>query len=45
VRLLRRWFDLLPAERAAMTVRAQPCFAARFSMKRAALAINNLFAA
>ena len=29
-RLLGRWFDLLPAERAAMAVRAQPCFAARF---------------
>ena len=43
VRLLRRWFDLLPAERAAMAVRAQPCFAARFSMKRTAVAINDVF--
>jgi glycosyltransferase involved in cell wall biosynthesis len=43
VRLLRRWFDLLPAERAAMVVRAQPCFAARFSMKRTAVVINDVF--
>src|SRR5208283_5193608 len=43
VRLLSRWFDLLPAERAAMAVRAQPCFAARFSMKRTAVAINDVF--
>jgi glycosyltransferase involved in cell wall biosynthesis len=43
VRLLRRWFDLLPAERAAIAVRAQPCFAARFSMRRTAVAINDVF--
>ncbi len=43
VRLLRRWFDLLPAERAAMAARAQPCFAARFSMRRTAVAINDVF--
>lgn len=43
VRLLRRWFGLLPAERAAMAVRAQPCFAARFSMQRTAVAINDVF--
>jgi glycosyltransferase involved in cell wall biosynthesis len=43
VRLLRRWFDLLPAERAAMAVRAQPCFAARFCMRRTAAVIKDVF--
>jgi glycosyltransferase involved in cell wall biosynthesis len=45
VRLLRRWFDLLPAERAAMAVRAQSCFAARFSMRRTAAVIKDVFGA
>jgi len=43
VRLLRRWFELLPADRAAMAARALPCFTARFSMKHAAAAINDAF--
>jgi glycosyltransferase involved in cell wall biosynthesis len=43
VRLLERWFNLDPAERAAMAARAKPCFAARFSMKQAAEAINDAF--
>jgi len=42
-RLLRRWFSLLPAERDAIVNRARPCFAARFSMREAALAINRVF--
>ena len=42
-RLLHRWFDLPPAERAAIAARAQPCFAARFSMRQTALAINRIF--
>ena len=43
VRLLQAWFDLLPAERAAMAARAEPCFSSRFSMKQAAVAINRVF--
>jgi glycosyltransferase involved in cell wall biosynthesis len=43
VRLLRRWFDLLPAERTAMAARARPCFAARFSMHRTVMVINEVF--
>ena len=43
VRLLRRWFDLLPAERAAMAARAQACFAARFSMKNTVAAMRGVF--
>jgi glycosyltransferase involved in cell wall biosynthesis len=43
VRLLRRWCDLLPAERAAMAARAQPCFATRFSMLRTAAVIKDVF--
>lgn len=43
-RLLRRWFALPAAERTAMAARAKPCFAARFSMKQAAAAINDVFA-
>ena len=44
-RLMRRWFQLPQAERAAMSVRAKPLFVTRFSMKEAALAINNVFRA
>lgn len=44
VRLLGRWFDLPPAERAAMAVRAQPCFAARFSMRQSGVVMNAVFA-
>ncbi|MGA2569234.1 MAG: glycosyltransferase [Terracidiphilus sp.] len=43
-RLLRRWFALLPADRDAMAARAGRCFAQRFSMKKAAAAINGVFA-
>ena len=45
VRLLRRWLALPPAERSAMALRAQPCFAARFSMKHTAKTINDVFQA
>jgi len=43
VRLLQRWFSLPAAEQAAMAARAQPCFAARFSMDRTAATINEVF--
>lgn len=43
VRLLERWFNLGPEERIEMSKRAHPCFAAKFSMKQAALAINKAF--
>jgi glycosyltransferase involved in cell wall biosynthesis len=45
VRLLQRWFNLPAAERDAMAARAQPCFAARFSMERTAVVINEVFGA
>jgi len=44
-RLLRRWFNLPAAERDAMAARARGSFMARFAMNRAAVAINNVFAA
>jgi glycosyltransferase involved in cell wall biosynthesis len=43
VRLLQRWFGLSAAEQAAMAARAQPCFAARFSLERTAATINEVF--
>ncbi|MGO8759789.1 MAG: glycosyltransferase [Terracidiphilus sp.] len=43
-RLLGRWFDLAVAERATMAARTKACFAARFSMKQAAAAIDAVFA-
>lgn len=43
VRLLQRWFSLPAAEQAAMAARAQPCFAARFSLERTAATINGVF--
>jgi glycosyltransferase involved in cell wall biosynthesis len=43
VRLLQRWFSLPGAEQAAMAARAQPCFAARFSMESTAATINEVF--
>jgi glycosyltransferase involved in cell wall biosynthesis len=43
VRLLESWFSLPAAEQAAMAARAQPCFAARFSMERTAATINEVF--
>jgi glycosyltransferase involved in cell wall biosynthesis len=42
-RLLRCWLELPAAEREAMVARAYPCFASRYSMKNAALAIKSLF--
>jgi glycosyltransferase involved in cell wall biosynthesis len=45
VRLLQRWFSLPAAEQAAMASRAQPCFAARLSMKKTVAAIAAAFAA
>jgi glycosyltransferase involved in cell wall biosynthesis len=45
VRLLERWFALSAAGQAAMAARAQPCFAARFSMARTAALMNAVFGA
>ena len=45
VRLLQRWFGLPAAEQAAMAARAQPCFAARFSMEKTAAALHQVFTA
>ena len=45
VQLLERWFGLPAAERAAMAARAQPCFAARFSMEKTVAALGAVFAA
>jgi len=42
-RLLRRWFDLPPAEREAMGSRARPSFLRKYAMNRAAKAINQVF--
>lgn len=42
-RLLRRWFDLTQAERDAMASCARPSFLKRYTMNRAALAIDQLF--
>jgi glycosyltransferase involved in cell wall biosynthesis len=44
VRLLRRWFELAPAQRDEMARRARGCFGARYSMIQAATAINRSFA-
>ncbi len=44
-KLLRRWLELPPVEREAMTARAYPCFSSRYSMERAAATIKTLFAA
>jgi glycosyltransferase involved in cell wall biosynthesis len=41
--LLRRWFDMPVAERDAMGIRARASFAKRYSMLRAARAINHCF--
>lgn len=42
-RLLRRWLSLPDAERAAMADKAWGCFSRRYSMERAAIAINDIF--
>jgi glycosyltransferase involved in cell wall biosynthesis len=43
-RLLRRWFEMLPAEREAMAARARSCFESHFTMNQTALAIEQVFA-
>lgn len=43
-RLLQGWLDKTPAERNAMAACAYPCFAARFTMRRGAQTIQQLFA-
>lgn len=43
IRLLHRWLALSPAERGAMAARAYPSFTHRYSMRGAAIAINNIF--
>jgi glycosyltransferase involved in cell wall biosynthesis len=43
-RLLRRWFALSPEERGSMAARARSSFSARYTMKRTAIAINQVFA-
>jgi glycosyltransferase involved in cell wall biosynthesis len=42
-RLLRRWFQMAPADREAMAARARPCFLARYTMNRTASVIDDLF--
>ena len=42
-RLLRRWFDLLPAERDAMAARARPSFLRRFTLNRTVVVLDRLF--
>lgn len=42
-RLLRRWFDLLPAERDAMVARARPSFLRRYALNRTAATLDRLF--
>jgi len=42
-RLLRRWFDLAPAEREDMAARARSTFMSRYTTNQSALAINRLF--
>jgi glycosyltransferase involved in cell wall biosynthesis len=42
-RLLRRWFELLPAEREAMAARARASFLRRYAMNQTAVAIDRLF--
>ena len=43
-RLLRRWFEMLPAGREAMAARARSCFQSHFTMNQTALAIEQVFA-
>jgi len=42
VSLLRRWFDLPPAECDAMAARARPCFVRRYAMNRQSMALVSL---
>src|SRR5581483_9482591 len=43
-RLLRRWLSVPSSDRTAMSLQARTCFAAHFSMERAAISIRALFA-
>jgi glycosyltransferase involved in cell wall biosynthesis len=43
-RLLRRWLGMSDHDRAAMAANTRDCFVSRFTMKRAAETINDLFA-
>ncbi len=42
-RMLRRWFDLLPAERDAMVARTRPSFLKRYTLNRTVDAIERQF--
>lgn len=42
-RLLRGWLEMPASQRAAMTARAYPCYAARYTMQRAAEMMKQLF--
>jgi len=42
-RLLRRWFDLLPAERDIMAARARASFLRRYTMNQTVMAIDQVF--
>ncbi len=42
-RLLRRWLDLPAAERASMAARCYPCFLKRYSMRRTAEMLRDIF--
>jgi glycosyltransferase involved in cell wall biosynthesis len=42
-RLLRRWFEMLPAEQVAMAARSRSCFQSHFTMNQTALAIEQVF--
>ncbi len=42
-RLLRRWFDVAPAERDTMAARARSSFLKRYTMNRTAEAIDRIF--
>ncbi len=42
-RLLRGWLEKSPAQRAAMTERAYPCYTSRYTMQRAAETVRQLF--
>jgi glycosyltransferase involved in cell wall biosynthesis len=44
-RLLRGWLEMSDEQREAMAARARPCFAAHFTMRRAAEKINEMFSA
>jgi len=43
LRLLKRWMELPPAEREAMTVRAADCFHRRYDMRENAKTVVRVF--